>query len=100
MLIFLNRKICFEKTRVGSTCISDSAIDLEKSSIFKLPFKFSIVATEIDASLYRHPRIKYRLIPVQVSLPDYSKITPTVILLLSKKFILINIVIFHNFCIT
>lgn len=45
----------------------------------QLPFQFPVAAaTEIDASLDSHPPMKYHMTPTQVSVPDYSKIPPTV----------------------
>lgn len=45
----------------------------------QLPFQFPVAAaTEINASLDSHPPMKYQMTPTQVSVPDYSKIPPTV----------------------
>lgn len=54
--------------------LDEADIDLRE-----LPFRFPVVvATEIEASLYSHPAMRYFLIPLEVSKCDYSNIQPTV----------------------
>ncbi|KAE9544788.1 hypothetical protein AGLY_000330 [Aphis glycines] len=63
-----------------SPAIDSCPVELGKSDVNlrQLPFQFPFaVAREIDASLNSHPPMKYHLIPCQVSIPNYFKISPT-----------------------
>lgn len=70
-----------EESPASPTNNDNSAVELGKSDVDlrQLPFQFPVAAaTEINASLDSHPPMKYQMLPTQVSVPDYSKIPPTV----------------------
>ncbi|XP_050538969.1 uncharacterized protein LOC126904221 isoform X2 [Daktulosphaira vitifoliae] len=74
------KTMSIEESPASPTCNSDNAIDLGKSDVDlrQLPFQFPVAAaTEIEASFDSHPPMKYHVLPTQVSVPDYSKIPPT-----------------------
>ncbi|VVC37121.1 Hypothetical protein CINCED_3A024573 [Cinara cedri] len=78
--IVLEKTSSIEESPASPTSNDNSAVELGKSDVDlrQLPFQFPVAAaTEIDASLDSHPPIKYLLTPTQVSVPDYSKIPPT-----------------------
>lgn len=73
--------VLIEESPASPTNNDSSAVELGKSDVDlrQLPFQFPVAAaTEINASLDSHPPIKYQMLPTQVSVPDYSKIPPTV----------------------
>lgn len=74
-------KNIIEESPASPTCNNSNAMELGRSDVDlrQLPFQFPVAAaTEIDASLDSHPPIKYQMFPAQMSVPDYSKIPPTV----------------------
>ncbi|XP_008186178.1 zinc finger CCCH domain-containing protein 4 isoform X1 [Acyrthosiphon pisum] len=77
----IQEKISIIEESPASPTASDScAVEFGKSDVDlrQLPFQFPVAAaTEIDASLDSHPPMKYQMSPTQVSVPDYSKIPPT-----------------------
>lgn len=75
------RRSIIEKSPASPTAGDSCAVEFGKSDVDlrQLPFQFPIAAaTEIDASLDSHPPMKYHMSRTQVSVPDYSKIPPTV----------------------
>lgn len=75
------RKSIIEESPASPTASDSCAVEFGNSDVDlrQLPFQFPIAAaTEIDASLDSHPPMKYHMSPTQVSVPDYSKIPPTV----------------------
>ncbi|XP_050422736.1 uncharacterized protein LOC126834678 isoform X2 [Adelges cooleyi] len=74
------KNICLVESPASPTSNSGTAMELGKSDVDlrQLPFQFpAAAATEIQASIDSHPPMKYQLVPTQVSVPDYSKIPPT-----------------------
>uniref|UniRef100_A0A2S2PDL3 Zinc finger CCCH domain-containing protein 6 n=2 Tax=Schizaphis graminum TaxID=13262 RepID=A0A2S2PDL3_SCHGA len=74
------KKNIIEESPASPTANDSCAVELGKSDVDlrQLPFQFPVAAaTEIDASLDSHPPMKYHMSPAQVSVPDYSKIPPT-----------------------
>jgi len=91
------RKNIIEESPASPTANDSCAVELGKSDVDlrQLPFQFPVAAaTEIDASLDSHPPMKYHMSPAQVSVPDYSKIPPTV-----NKINIILIELFYQICI-
>lgn len=86
-----------EESPASPTSSDGNAMELGKSDVDlrQLPFQFPVAAaTEIDASLGSHPPIKYQMFPAQVSVPDYSKIPPTVYYIIFSLYKLINLIFF------
>ncbi|XP_022182958.1 zinc finger CCCH domain-containing protein 4 isoform X5 [Myzus persicae] len=73
-------KSIIEESPASPTASDSCAAEFGKTDVDlrQLPFQFPVAAaTEIDASLDSHPPMKYHMSPTQVSVPDYSKIPPT-----------------------
>ncbi|XP_025412627.1 uncharacterized protein LOC112685069 isoform X3 [Sipha flava] len=79
-LVQKENKNIIEESPASPINNDSNAVELGKSDVDlrQLPFQFPVAAaTEINASLDSHPPMKYQMTPTQVSVPDYSKIPPT-----------------------